>query len=78
MNVNDSIFRALAIMNVTVGAFIPQKNINAKSMIYNPLWYLWLKTIHFDKVLSDYKCYIFLQSDLVICKMANLEKFVPY
>ena len=36
MNVDDSIFRALAIMSVTVGAFIPQKNIKAKSMIYNP------------------------------------------
>ena len=68
MNVNDSIFSALAIMNVTVGAFIPQKNINAKSMIYNPLWYLWLKTIRFDKVLSDYKGYIFCKVTYLFAK----------
>ena len=78
MNVNDSIFRALEIINVGIFAFIQQKHKNAKIMIYNLLWYLWIKTIRFDKVLSDYKCYIFLQSDLVICKVAKLEKFVPY
>ena len=65
MNVNDSIFRALEILNVAARAFIPQKHMNAKCMIYNLFWYLWIETIRFDKVLSDYKGYIF-------CKVTQL------
>ena len=68
MNVNDSIFRALEIINVGIFAFIPQKHVNAKSMIYNLLWYLWIKTIRFDKVLSDYKGYIFCKVTYLFAK----------